>query len=291
MIRHFQIHEVSDYIHWIYFFHAWGFTPKFAGIADIHECDACRMQWIHSFPLEEQSKAAEASNLYREAVRMLNELDRHYHTHGIFILADANSDGDDLILNDIRLPLLRQQSDNSDFLCLSDFVRPLSSGIKDQVGVFATTIDAKVEHLFDNDDYKRLLVQVLCDRLTEATAECFHEQIRKSVWGYAPDEHLTIDQLHKEEYQGIRPAVGYPSMPDVSSNFIIDQLIDMKQIGIHLTENGMMQPHASVSGLMFAHPKAHYFEVGKIGMDQLEDYARRKEVSTEQAKKYLANNL
>lgn len=291
MIRHFQIHEVSDYINWIYFFHTWSFTPKFAAIANVHECDACRLQWIRSFSLEEQPKAAEASELYREAVQMLNKLDRHYRTHGIFLLTDANSDGDDLILNGIRLPLLRQQSDNSNFLCLSDFVRPLSSGITDRVGVFATTIDSKIDHLYGDDDYKRLLVQVLGDRLAEATAECFHEQIRKSIWGYAPDEHLTVDQLHKEEYQGIRPAVGYPSMPDVSVNFIIDKLIDMKQIGIRLTENGMMQPHASVSGLMFSHPKARYFEVGKIGTDQLEDYARRKGVSTDLAEKYLANNL
>lgn len=291
MIRHFQIHEVSDYINWIYFFHTWDFTPKFATIADIHGCDACRTQWIRSFPLEDQPKAAEASKLYQEAVRMLNELDRHYRTHGIFLLTNANSDGDDLILNGIRLPLLRQQSDDSQFLCLSDFVRPLSSGITDRVGVFATTIDTEMEHLYDNNSYKRLLVQVLCDRLAEATAECFHEQIRKSIWGYAPDEHLTINQLHKEEYQGIRPAVGYPSMPDVSVNFIIDELIDMKQIGIRLTENGMMQPHASVSGLMFSHPKARYFGIGKIGTDQLEDYARRKGVSMDHVKKYLANNL
>ena len=103
-----------------------------------------------------------------------------------------------------------------------------------------------------------------------------HLEVRKTYWGYAPDENLSISELLREDFQGIRPAVGYPSMPDTSMNFLIDSLIDMKQIGIRLTESGAMKPHASVSGLMFAHPKAHYFDLGKIGEDQLRDYAPRR---------------
>lgn len=295
MIVHYQIHEVSEYINWIYFFHAWGFQPKFATIADIHGCDSCRALWLAGFPEEERPKAAEAMQLLKEAYRMLNELDINFKTHGIFRLMDANADGDNLLLDETRFPLLRQQAAklkrDEPFLCLSDFVRPISSGIKDKVGVFATTVDANMEFLYERDDYKRMLVQTLADRLAEATAEKLHENIRKTTWGYASTENLSIKDLHNEKYQGIRPAVGYPSLPDQSINFLLDELLNMKQIGITLTENGMMKPHASVSGLMFAHPESRYFSIGKIGNDQLADYADRRKMSIEEAKKFLAANL
>lgn len=295
MIIHYPIHEVSEYINWIYFFHAWGFQPRFATIADIHGCDACRATWLASFAEEDRPKAAEAMQLFKEANRMLNALDADYHTHAVFLLAEANGDGDDLLLNGTRFPLLRQQAakrnENEPFLCLSDFVRPLSSGQKDKVGVFATTVDAALEQLYAADDYRRMLVQTLSDRLAEATAEKLHEDVRRNFWGYAPNERLSIKELHYEKYQGIRPAVGYPSLPDQSVNFILDQLLDMKQIGITLTENGMMCPHASVSGLMFAHPASCYFSVGKIAQDQLADYAARRGMSLEKAQKFLAANL
>ena len=118
-----------------------------------------------------------------------------------------------------------------------------------------------------------------------------HEHVRKEAWGYAKDENLTIPELLIEKYQGIRPAVGYPSLPDQSVNFLLDELLDMKQIGIKLTENGAMCPHASVCGLMFAHPASEYFSVGKIGEDQLQDYARRRGKSVEEMRKFLAANL
>ena len=296
MIVHYKIHQVSEYINWIYFFHAWGFQPKYAAIADIHGCDSCRAMWLAGFPEEERSKAAEAMQLSKEANRMLNELDADFETHGVFRLMDANADGDNLWLDGgTRFPLLRQQAAklkaDEPFLCLSDFIRPLSSGIKDKIGAFATTVDAGMEHLYDRDDYKRMLVQTLADRLAEATAEKLHEDIRKTIWGYTPDENLNIKDLHNEKYQGIRPAVGYPSLPDQSVNFVLDELLDMKQIGISLTENGMMRPHASVSGLMFAHPASRYFSIGKIGEDQLADYANRRRMSIEEMKKFLAANL
>jgi cobalamin-dependent methionine synthase I len=233
--------------------------------------------------------------LFKEANRMLNELDTAYQTHGVVNIMDANADGDDLLLNSKRFPLLRQQTaklkEDDPFLCLSDFVRPLSSGITDKIGAFATTVDAEMERLYAEDDYKRMLVQTLSDRLAEATAEKLHEDVRKKLWGYAPDENLSVKDLHNEKYQGIRPAVGYPSLPDQSVNFLLDELLDMKQIGISLTENGMMKPHASVCGLMFAHPASRYFSIGKIGEDQLADYAARRGMSIEETKKFLAANL
>lgn len=290
----YNIHDLAEYINWIYFFHAWGFQPRFTGIADIHGCDACRASWLASFPEGERAKAAEAMQLYKEANRMLNKLDANFKVFAIYRLMEANADGDDLLLEGKRFPLLRQQTrikPEDPFLCLSDFVRPLESGIKDTVGAFATTIDPNMESLFKEDDYKLMLVKTLAERLAEAAAEKVHEDIRKKVWGYAPDENLTKKELLNEDYQGIRPAVGYPSLPDISVSFLLDELLDMKQIGIRLTENGMMQPHASVCGLMFAHPAARYFSVGKIGTDQLEDYAKRRELPVEVIRKYLAANL
>jgi cobalamin-dependent methionine synthase I len=132
-----------------------------------------------------------------------------------------------------------------------------------------------------------MMMQLLADRLAEATAERMHEEVRKKYWGYACDEQLSIADMLQEQWQGIRPAVGYPSLPDTSLNFLIDELVDMQQIGIHLTESGAMKPHASVSGLMIAHPKAHYFSIGKIGEDQLRDYARRRGMNVDDTRKFL----
>jgi len=293
MIIHYHIHEVSEYINWIYFFHAWGFQPRYASIAEIHGCDACRAMWLARFPENERAKAAEAMQLFKEAQRMLAHLDEAYQTHGIFRVMEANSIGNDIRIEGIRLPLLRQQTakQGEPYLCLSDFIRPASSGIPDKIGVFATSVDKEMESMYEEDGYKHMLVQTLADRLAEATSEKMHEYIRKEAWGFAPDEQLTIKQLHNEEFQGIRPAVGYPSLPDQSINFILDDLLDMKQIGITLTENGMMQPHASVSGLIFAHPASRYFSVGKIDKDQLEDYARRRNLPIKTMRKYLSANL
>ena len=287
MILSYKIHNVAPYINWIYFFHAWGFQPRFAAIANIHGCDVCRASWLTTFPEEDRNKASEAMQLFKEANRMLDLLDKDYE------------DGDNLVIEKetgqfLVFPLLRQQTpkrDGSPFLCLSDFIRPLSSGIPDTIGAFASCIDADMEGLYEQDPYKHLLVQTLSDRLAEAATEKMHEYVRKEAWGYAKDESLSMPDLLVEKYQGIRPAVGYPSLPDQSINFLLDELLDMKQIGITLTENGAMYPHASVCGLMFAHPAAEYFSVGKIGEDQLEDYARRRGKSTEEMRKFLAANL
>lgn len=290
----YHIHDVAPYINWLYFFHAWGFQPCFARIADVHGCDACRAMWLASFPEEERAKAAEAMQLFKEARRMLNLLDGQAEVRSCFRLCRANADGDDLLLDGIRLPLLRQQTPrpgNHLFLCLSDFVRPLSSGIPDTVGIFASTFPNDAEKLRQDDPYRNLLLQTLGDRLAEAATEKMHEYVRREAWGYAADEHLTIPELLQEQWQGIRPAVGYPSLPDQSVNFLLDRLLDMRRIGITLTEHGAMHPHASVSGLMISHPAARYFSVGHIGEDQLTDYAHRRRYPVEEVRKYLAGNL
>ena len=295
MIRHYDINDVSPYINWVYFFHAWGFAPQYASIADIHGCDACKAMWLISFPESERGKAAEAMQLFKEANRMINTLNQTGKTHALFRLMKANSADNDIWLEETRLPLLRQQTtkENSEepYLCLSDFVRPKDSGTSDQVGIFATTVDLPTLLVEEDDKYQQLLKQTLADRLAEATAEKAHEEVRKEIWGYAPDEDLTIKQLHQEKYQGMRPAVGYPSLPDLSINFLLDELLDMKQIGITLTENGMMRPHASVSGLMLAHPACRHFSVGKIDEAQLKNYALRRGMPLETMKKFLIANI
>lgn len=260
----YSIAEVAPYINWIYFYYAWGMSSK---------------------------PAAEKQKLRAEAEETLLMLDRRYATHALFELYGANGDGDDIVLDGtFRLPMLRQQQ-ASPSLCLSDFVRPLSSGVKDKVGVFAATVDIGLETDFGHDDYLKMMVQLLADRLAEATAEKMHQEVRTSYWGYAPGEQLSMSELHAEQFQGIRPAVGYPSLPDTSINFLLDELLGMKTVGIRLTESGAMKPHASVSGLMFAHPQARYFAIGKIGDDQLLDYSRRRGVPVSVMRKFLGSIL
>lgn len=299
----YRIHDVAPYINWIYFFHAWGFPPRYAGISRIHGCDACRAEWLSSFPETDRARAAEAMQLYKDARRMLEQTDGDYRTHVRFGLFPALSDGDDLVFfpsdlsREFRLPLLRQQhaAPGKPYLCLADFVRPVGKGVPDTVGIFAGTVDAEMEHLYETgeyaDDFKHMLAQTLADRLAEASVEKMHEEVRKTYWGYAPDENLPVADLLVEKYQGIRPAVGYPSLPDQTVNFDLSEHLDFADIGISLTENGAMVPHASVSGLLLAHPKAQYFSIGKIGEDQLEDYAQRRGMAVEKMRKFLAANL
>jgi cobalamin-dependent methionine synthase I len=255
----YDISELVPYINWPYFFFAWQVRDE-----------------------------AEKARLLREAEAQLELLAGKYQAYALFELYDAKSDGDDIVIGQRhRIPLLRQQQGNPPYLCLSDFVSPH----EDRVGVFATSVDIGLETDFDADPYQKMMVQLLADRLAEAAAERLHEQVRKEYWGYAKDERLSISDMLVEKFQGIRPAIGYPSLPDTSLNFVLDALIDMKQIGIRLTESGAMKPHASVSGLMLAHPQARYFILGKIGEDQLHDYARRRGLPVEVCRKFLAANL
>lgn len=292
-VARYAVRDLIPYIDWMYFFHAWGFPPKFSTIANIHGCDACRASWLVSLEPEERGRGASAMQLHKEAVRMLNMLDADYGVNCEFRLFKANSDGDDIVVGGKRLPMLRQQVPGSDgyCLCVSDFIRPQSSGVEDEMGIFATAVDAEMEQLYENDDYRRMLVQTLSDRLAEACAEKLHEYIRKTLWGYAKDESFTPAELLACKYTGIRPAVGYPCLPDISLNFVLDELLDFSKIGIRLTENGMMRPHASVSGLVISHPKARYFSVGAIDEVQLEDYSARRGVKPEDMRRFLASIL
>ena len=275
----YDISTLKPYINWVYFFYAWQVKDE-----------------------------AEKVRLRQEAETLLEQLDGKYHTYALFKLFDAYSDDDDIVIKGEgfldkpsgkaerevrgkRIPFLRQQQGHPPYLCLADFILPLSRGESDKIGLFATSVDMGLETDFDGDPYKKMMVQLLADRLAEATAECMHEQVRKDFWGYAKDEQLTIPEMLMEKFQGIRPAVGYPSLPDTSLNFVMDDILDMKQIGIRLTESGAMKPHASVSGFMFAHPQARYFNLGKIGEDQLCDYAHRRGLPVEVCRKFLAANL
>ena len=273
----YEISELRPYINWVYFFYAW--------------------------QVKEQ---VEKDRLRDEAEALLIELEGRYHAYGLFELFDAYSDGDDIVVRRVvgnqepvvcKIPCLRQQQGNPPYLCLSDFISPQNmsadslSPSSSKIGLFATSVDIGLETDFDTDPYQKMMAQLLADRLAEAAAERMHEQVRKAYWGYAKDEHLTIPEVLVEKFQGIRPAVGYPSLPDTSLNFLIDELIDMHQIGIHFTESGAMKPHASVSGLMLAHPKSRYFSIGKIGEDQLLDYARRRGLPLELVRRFLAANL
>lgn len=290
--EYYSIAEVVPYIHWAYFFHAWGFPFRYGQITQVHACAGCRSAWINTLPEVERPRAREAERLYLDACNLLREWDRQSaKTQFRVALLTAYADGDDILLPecDRRIPLLRQQkvAPGEPCICLSDFIRPLNQGISDTIGVFASTVDAWLEQSFLHDDYKHLLAQTVADRLAEATAELGHLQTRRQWWGYAPDEHLTVEELFQEKYQGKRPAVGYPSLPDQSVNFLIDELIDMKSLGITLTETGAMRPHASTSGLMISHPATRHFSVGMIGEDQLRDYAQRRSVSVDWIRKFL----
>lgn len=295
---HYTVREVAPYINWIYYFHAWGMEPRFATIADIHDCPACRASWIASFAQEEQPKAREAMKLYDEATGQLRQWANEPACHALFLITRARSEGDDIIVNDaVRIPFLRQQHTGKSgyAMCLSDFIAPSQpspeegvADIANTIGVFATTVNLPANDQLSTLDFQ---LSTLSDRLAEATSEKMHEEVRKKYWGYAKKERLTIQELHNEKFQGIRPAVGYPSLPDQSENFLIDKLICLADIGISLSENGAMKPHCSVSGFMFAHPKAHYFSIGEIGEDQLVDYAHRRGVDIEQIRKFLIKNL
>ena len=284
----YNISDLVPYVNWVYFFYAW-----------------------------QVKEEAEKQRLRQEAEVLLSKLEGRYHVYGIFELFDAYGEEDDIIIRGergeargerlpqtLRIPCLRQQQGPPPYLCLSDFLPPKNKSLTPnlspltskepltpKLGLFATTVDMGLETDFDADPYQKMMVQLLADRLAEAAVERMHEQIRKEYWGYAKDENLSIPDMLVEKFQGIRPAVGYPSLPDTSLNFVLDDILDMKQIGIRLTESGAMKPHASVSGMMFSHPQARYFNLGKIGEDQLQDYARRRGLPVEVMRKFLASNL
>ena len=276
MRKDYTISDLTAYINWVYFFHAWSVKA---------DTDEGRQLWL-------------------EAQTMLDRLHPYVKIKTVVEILPAYSDGDDILVQKmmqcecgsshplgepIRIPMLRQQTigDDGYCRCLSDYIRPQSSLRQDRIGVFAASVSIAVESASVSDGYSQMMLQTLADRLAEAGAERLHEEVRKTIWGYAPDEHLTIEELHQGKYQGIRPAVGYPCLPDMSINFILDEIIGFKGIGVTLTEHAMMHPHASVSGLMISLPQAQYFSVGQIDETQVKDYARRRNMAYTEIKKYL----
>ena len=283
------ISELVGYIDWTPFFATWELSGKFPAIFD-------------------DAKVGHAArSLYADAQEMLGLIaaERWFRAEAVIGLWPANGEGDDILLFDDEarsepiavLHTLRQQLPRREGranVALADFVAPRASGLRDYLGAFAVTAgigeDAVVERFKRaNDDYSAIMAKALADRLAEALAECLHQRVRREFWGYAADEALTPADLVAEQYRGIRPAPGYPAQPDHSEKATLFALLaGERAIGVRLTESFAMWPGASVCGLYFSHPESHYFGVGRIERDQVEDYAKRKRWTIEQAEKWLA---
>jgi 5-methyltetrahydrofolate--homocysteine methyltransferase len=288
----YPLAELVDRIDWTPFFQAWELKGSFPAILEA--------------PLVGQSARA----LYQDGRQLLDRIvaERLLHARAVIGFWPANSVGDDIELysdeggSDVRgiVHTLRQQMEKPPGrpnMALADFVAPRASGVSDYLGGFAVTAGAGSAELVAsletaNDDYGAIMVKSLADRLAEAMAERMHELVRRELWGYAPSEALDNGQMIREEYQGIRPAPGYPACPDHTEKATLFALLDAEaRVGMSLTESFAMLPPASVSGFYFWRPEAHYFGVGRIGRDQLEDYARRKGWSLDEAARWLAPNL
>jgi 5-methyltetrahydrofolate--homocysteine methyltransferase len=284
--------EIRSCIDWTFFFGAWKLSGKYPAI------------------LEDPVKGEEAKQLLGDAHEILEEIiaEELLQANGVIGLFPANSSGDDvLVYSDesrkevlTTFHFLRNQQlkdEGTPNLCLADFIAPAESGLIDYLGGFAVTTGLNIEKGLNkygsqHDDYKSIMLKILADRLAEAFAELLHKRVRKEFWGYAPHEKLELPALLKEEYTGIRPAPGYPACPEHSEKrTLFDLLQAEKNAGITLTESYMMVPAASVSGYYFAQPFSQYFNVGRIGREQVEDYARRKNIGFSTAEKLLLQNL
>jgi len=273
-----EISVLRQYIDWTFFFHAWELKGKFPAI------------------LESPSHGAVARELFSHAEEMLDEIQSKgwLKARGVYGYWPAHAEGDDIVLeNTVRFPMLRQQVDHGDdkpYLSLADFI----ANRGDHIGAFAVTAGLGVDELAarfqsEHDDYRAIMVKALADRLAEAFAEYLHEVARRE-W-YETEPRLSSEELIGEKYRGIRPAFGYPACPDHSEKNKLFDLLEARSIGMDLTESGAMTPTAAVAGLYFAHPQSKYFMVGKIGRDQVEDYARRREMPVSEAERWLRPNL
>lgn len=289
----FPLEELVEYIDWSPFFHAWELKGTYPRI------------------LEDPTVGEQARRLLGDARRLLTRIveEGRFRARAVVGLFPANSVNDDdieIYADESRSQVvavvrgLRQQMEKPEGrpnVSLADFVAPRKSGIEDYLGAFAVTVGPGVEKLarefqLQNDDYNSILTKALGDRLAEAFAERLHQIVRTELWGYAPDERLTNDDLIRERYRGIRPAPGYPACPDHSEKRTLFALLDVpRHAGIELTESCAMWPASSVSGWYFSHPEAFYFGVGRIGRDQVEDYAHRKGMPVREVERWLASNL
>jgi len=284
----YPLHELVERIDWTPFFRAWELAGNYPAI------------------LEDKVVGDSARKLFTDARKMLDRIvkEKWLTAKGVVAFWPCRRDGDDVVLFEddshakeiSRLYFLRQQIEKRApraNMCLADFVSPKA----DWIGGFAVTAGHGIEpHLArfkaDHDDYSDILLKALADRLAEAFAERLHERVRKTIWGYAPDEVLSNEELVREKYRGIRPAPGYPACPDHSQKPELFRLLNAGQnTGLTLTESFAMIPISAVSGYYFAHPQAEYFGVARIARDQLEDYARRRGIPIEQAERYLRANL
>jgi 5-methyltetrahydrofolate--homocysteine methyltransferase len=286
-----SIETLRNYIDWTPFFMTWSLAGKYPRI------------------LTDEVVGEEAQRLFDDANAMLDRLSAQklLTPRGVVGLFAANSVGDDIEIyrDETRTHVLavsrhlRQQTEKAGFAnyCLADFVAPKRSGKADYLGAFAVTGGLEEDALaqaFDaqHDDYNKIMVKAVADRLAEAFAEYLHERVRKALWGYAPDENLSNEELIRENYQGIRPAPGYPACPDHTEKAAIWQLLDVeKHTGMRLTESFAMWPGASVSGWYFSHPDSKYFAVAQIQRDQVQEYAQRKGMSLSEVERWLAPNL
>ena len=288
----YDLAELARYIDWTPFFHAWELKGTFPRI------------------LDDDKYGEAARNLYDDARAMLKQLidEKWLTANGAVGFWPANSLGDDIelyaddrrtkriaVLHTLRQQMARDGSRAN--LALADFVAPKETGFADYVGSFAVTAgigEEEVARRFEraNDDYSKIMIKALADRLAEAFAEALHEKVRRELWAYAPGEKLSNEQLIAEDYAGIRPAPGYPAQPDHTEKGTLFALLDAeKAAGIKLTESYAMWPAAAVSGLYFSHPESRYFGVGKIGRDQVADYAGRKGWSIEETERWLGTIL
>jgi 5-methyltetrahydrofolate--homocysteine methyltransferase len=288
----YPLSELIERIDWTPFFQTWELRGRFPAI------------------FEDPALGTQARSLYDDARAMLDDFVKGgaLRARGVVGLFPAAANGDDVVLyrdenrSQARATLhfLRQQASKTDTrpnFCLADFVAPAGAGVPDHVGAFIVTAGVGLDSIVaaferDHDDYRSILAKSLADRLAEASAERMHERVRQTLWGYAPDESLTNEELIRENYRGIRPAPGYPACPDHTEKRTLFDLLDgERHTGVSLTESFAMWPASSVSGWYFAHPGAHYFGVGRIGSDQVKDYAQRKGLSRAEAERWLAPAL
>jgi 5-methyltetrahydrofolate--homocysteine methyltransferase len=289
LISEIGIKELIGYIDWTFFFFSWKISGKYPAI------------------FNDPVKGVEAKKLFDDAQFYLKEIIDHklLTARAVFGLYPAVSDGDDVKLftdkykKEIKsvFRFLRNQETKEKGvpnLCLSDFIAPESSGLTDTIGAFVVTADIDKDAFgrYKEDDYATIMIRILSDRLAEAAAEWLHEKIRREYWAYSTEENLDIDGLLKLKYKGIRPAPGYPACPDHTEKRVLFDLLEAeKMIGAELTENYAMIPPATVSAYVFSHPGSIYFNIGKIGPDQLKDYAERKKMNINEAARWLAPNL
>ena len=284
------LEEIDQYIDWTFFFSAWELKGKFPQI------------------LEHERYGTAARELYEHGRALLDRIvaEKLLTPRAVYGFWPANQDGDDIVVwsgegrteERLRFPMLRQQAvkpNEQPYFSLSDFVAPLDSGIEDHIGAFAVTTGIGADELArsferEHDDYNAIMVKALADRLAEAFAELLHERARRE-WGYEAEGSFTQEELVGEKYRGIRPAFGYPACPDHTEKQTLWELLEPNDIGISLTESFAMNPGASVSGIYLGHPKARYFAVGPIDREQVEDYARRKNMTVAEAERWLQPNL